>query len=171
MELTVLIVTIVLGLIGLYVTWWVPTETQIKQELRDAEPKLSFTTSCYGGPDGQGFSLDLYNQGNVSAYNLSLYFPGIDNPAWQTPDLSAHARTTVKIPLAVDASIRTYQMEELTLRLVYHNCFEQQFVASLDLIQQPRADGFYNVVGAPQGPTITRPIIRFQDLWRLRKRI
>ena len=174
MELIGLIVGI-LGLggtmVGAYLGWWAPIVARIRERLREAEHTLYFTVVPYGGPGGQGIGVNLQNRSNATAYQLCLYLPVIEGPAWRAAELPAGATHLIQTPLSNDAPARTRQTEGLIARLVYHDRFENRFVAQLALIQQPRADGFYNIVAAPQGPALTRPRIRFRDLWRLRTRV
>ena len=149
--------------------WWAPKAARIRESLRDAEPLLYFTVGSYGGPGGYGFGINLQNQGTVSAHDLAVYLPGIQGPAWQAAQLAAGATPYIPVPLPANAPVRTQQMQGLTARLVYHDRFRREFSALLPLVQQPRADGFYDIGAAATQPTILRPIIRLRDLWRLRK--
>jgi len=162
---------LIIGIVGIYVGWWAPKAQRIRDALREAEPTVYLNIGSYGGPGGYGIGLNLQNQYTAAAYDLTLYLPGIEGPAWRITELPPLATPYVQIPIADDAPIRTQQTDGLTARLVYHDRFGTQFATSLDLTQQRRADGFYNIGTAPQGPTITRPTMRFWDVWRLRKQV
>lgn len=163
--------SLVIAIIGIYVGWWAPKAAQIRQRLREAEPGLYFTIGSYGGPGGQGLGMNLQNQSGVSAHDLALYLPGIEGVAWRAAEIRAGETPYVQISLAADAPIRTTPTDGLAARLVYHDAYGRLFIASLDLVQQPRADGFYNIGPAHQGAALVRPPVRFRDLWRLRKTI
>ena len=169
--LAVGVVSLIATIVGIYVGWWAPKATRIRQALRAAKPTLYFTIGSYGGAGGQGLGMNLQNRGPVSAYNVALYLPGISGPTWQVEELVPGATPYVQIPVAADGPIRTTVMQGIQARLIYTDRFQRQFAASLDLVQQPRNDGFYNVGAAPHAPTLIRPATRFRDLWRLRKMV
>lgn len=161
--------TFIVAIVGIWVTWWAPKATRIREALREADPSLYFRVGSYGGPGGYGFGINLQNQGNAAAYNLSIYLPDIQGPAWQDPQLPAGATLYLQIASEDNAPVRTQQMEGLEARLVYHDRFQRGFSALLPLVQHRRDDGFYNIGAGANESTILRPSMRFRDLWRLRK--
>lgn len=169
MDLAIAVVGVLVAIVAIYVGWWAPKAERMREKLREAEPTLYFTVGSYGGPSGYGFGLNLQNQGGVAAYDLTLYLPGREGPALRINELPPGATPYEQVPIADDASIRTHPTEGLVARLVYHDRYGREFVASLGLLQQPRADGRYNLGPDPQGPSLIRPTTRFTDLWRLRK--
>jgi len=143
------ILTIIITVIGIYIGWWTPKAAQIRERLRNAEPQLYFATGSYGGPTGHGIGLNLQNQGNVDAYDLAFYLSEFVEPLWKTPILRAGETPYHQIPLTDNSPVRTQPIKGLKARLVYHDRYKREFIASLDLIQQKRADGLYNIVTAP----------------------
>jgi hypothetical protein len=169
-----LIVSVLALFVAIFVGWWVPNDIRIMDKLSAAEPMLYFIISHYGGSAGHGINMKLQNRGNVTAYNLALYLPGIKEPLWRIAELSAGKDHLEQSPLADDDPLYTRPFNGLTARLVYHDRYGIQYVASLDLTQQKRDDSFYNVITADhehQRPKVTHPVLRFRDKWRLRERV
>ena len=168
MELGILL-TVIVGIVGIWITWWAPKATRIREALREAEPSLYFTVGSYGGPGGYGFGINLQNQGNATAHDSAVYLPDIQGAAWQIPQLPPGATPYHQVQLPANAPVRTQKMEGLIARLLYHDRYGREFTASLPLVQQQRADGFYNIGAGSNQPTIIQPATGFRELWRLRK--
>lgn len=168
MELVILL-TLIVGIVGLWINWWAPKATRIRDMLRNAEPELYFNIGTYGGPGGYGLHINLQNQGDAIAQDVAVYLPDIPRAACQLPQLPPGATPFFLVQLPDNAPVRTQQMEGLVTRLVYHDRYGREFTASLPLVQQQRADGFYDIGAGGNQPTISRPSMRLKDLWRLRK--
>lgn len=173
--MTIALLAFIIAMVMLYFMWWIPKEALIRRSLQAAKPEVYFTLGSYGGPNGNGLGLSLQNIGTNDAYRLSLYLHGGDGSVWKRTDvtdrLSAGATPYIPIPLAVNDPLRTQVIKGLSARLLYHDRFERPFVASLNLVQRRRRDGFYHIQRTQQQPQITGPTIEFRDLWRLRKRV
>jgi hypothetical protein len=166
---------LIIAIVLLYFMWWVPKEELIRASLHAAQPEVYFTLGSYGGPDGNGIGLNLQNLGPNDAYNVSLYLHRGDGALLKkieiTQRLSAGATPYIPIPVAVNDPLRTQPIKGLSARLLYHDRFERPFVASLQLVQRRRRDGFYNIQRTEQQPHVTGPATEFGDLWRLRNRV
>jgi hypothetical protein len=165
---------LIVAIVALFFSWWPPEAERIRDRLREAEPEVYFTIGSYGGPGGRLW-LTLRNRGTSAAYDLALYHPDIEGPAWRTAELppgtTPNPSPSIRIPLASNAWIRTQATWGLVARLVYHDRYGRRFAALLPLTQESRADGYYDIGAADEGLTLTRPAIRFIDLWRLRNRV
>ena len=168
MELVILL-TLIVGIVGLWITWWAPKAARIRDMLRNAEPELYFAIGTYGGPGGYGLHINLQNQGNATAHDVAVYLPDIRGAACQLPQLPPGATPLFQVQLPDNAPVRTQQKEGLVARLVYHDRYGREFTASLPLVQHRRDDGFYNIGARGTQPTIVRPATGFRELWRLRK--
>ena len=169
MEVILALLGFHVAIVGIWIGWWAPKAARIRDMLRNAEPELYFTVGTYGGPGGYGLHINLQNQGNATAHDVAVYLPDIQRAACQLPELPPGATPFFQVQLPNSAPVRTQQMKGLMARLVYHDRYGREFTASLPLVQQERADGFYDIGAGGNQPAITRPSMRFRDLWRLRK--
>lgn len=169
MDVILTLVALIVAIVGIWITWWAPRAARIRDMLRIAEPELYFNVGTYGGPGGYGLHINLQNRGNATAHDVAVYLPDIQHAACQLPQLPPGATPFFQVQLPESAAVRTQQMEGLMARLVYHDRYGREFTDSLPLVQHKRADGFYDVGAGGNQPTISRPSMRFRDLWRLRK--
>ncbi len=115
-----------------------------KEELAET-PRLHFAIGYSSGPGDWKYSLHIENQSDQPAYDLAIYLPGIEGRAWTLRYLKAETNENYYIPLPNSSPVRTQPQEGLIARLIYHNRYNKQFTLELELIQERRADGLYNI--------------------------
>lgn len=148
--------------------WWSGEATRIRQAVRAAEPDIDFHVGGYGGA-GNGYSLNIQNRGDATAFDLQAFLPGLPRPAWSSERLASHENVTPQVPVEQDARIRRELVPDATVSLIFKDRLGLQHRITLPLTQTRRDDGAYNF-GSGGASTVVRPTVGFREIWRLRRR-
>ena len=102
-------------------------------------------------PKGNYLHFELVNEGTGDASDVHISADGFDTPCFQNPQgiLKAGA-PRLKIDVRYDRQvIWTELLPNPKIRIHYKDSQNKKYICQVDLIQQKRADGFYNVGIAP----------------------
>lgn len=169
MELALAVIGIVITILVAAFPWWSGEAVRIRQAVRDGEPDITFHVGSYGGA-GSGYSLNIENRGQATAFDLQAFLPDLPLPAWSSERLVGHERLSPQVPLAAHARLRRELVPDATASVEFKDRLGLQHRITLSLTQTRRDDGAYSL-GSGGAATVLRPTVGFREIWRLRRRV
>jgi len=132
-------VALAVSIFAMWLGWWSPKSMRIQTKLREAEPSLKISVGHYGGSAGDGINVSIGNRGPSDAYNLTYEILGTEAETIRETELFPGSGHVVQMPISSDDPSRT-QRVSAKLRVTYHDRYECQYIAELDLIQARSAE-------------------------------
>ena len=156
----------------LTVVFWIDPELQrVRRAIRNAEPEIGCTIGTYAGSGGAGLHAAIHNRSVNMAHSLRLTVTSVPDAVWQQAHLAPGDWARPQIPVADDAPLRTEKLDNPTATLRYADRYGHDYSLRIELIQNERDDGRFNLGSDPTSVVVEPPALRRRALWRLRTKI